>query len=136
LVSLVWYAPAECREFFWMSDPEARHSRNIAARPQVAIVIFDSHEADRRVEGRLPLGDGGRGDRRRRRAGIELFNRKSVDRGLREWTAEDVRAPAKHRLSRGDGAAAVEELKRLSGRALVVFSGAKFAFLATERDLG
>ena len=56
--------------------------------------------------------------------GIELFNRKSVDRGLREWTAEDVRAPAKHRLSRGDEAAAVEELlKRLSGRALVVFSG-------------
>ena len=44
-VSLVWYAPAECREFFWISDPEARHSRNIAARPQVAIVIFDSHEA-------------------------------------------------------------------------------------------
>jgi hypothetical protein len=39
-----------------MSDLEARHSRNIAARPQVAIVIFDSHEADRRVEGRLPLG--------------------------------------------------------------------------------
>ena len=28
-----------------MSDPEARHSRNIAARPQVVIVIFDSHEA-------------------------------------------------------------------------------------------
>ena len=24
--------------------------------------------------------------------GIELFNRRSVDRGLREWTAEDVRA--------------------------------------------
>jgi hypothetical protein len=44
------------------------------------------------VEGRLGLGDGGRGDRRRRGAGIELFNRRSVDRGLREWTAEDVRA--------------------------------------------
>jgi hypothetical protein len=28
-----------------VSDPEVRHSRNIAARPQVAIVIFDSHEA-------------------------------------------------------------------------------------------
>jgi len=28
--------------------------------------------------------------------GIELFNRRSVDRGLREWTAEDVRAPANH----------------------------------------
>jgi hypothetical protein len=28
-----------------VSDPEAKHSRNIAARPQVAIVIFDAHEA-------------------------------------------------------------------------------------------
>lgn len=44
-VSPVWYAPADYREFFWVSDPEARHSRNIAARPQVAIVIFDAHEA-------------------------------------------------------------------------------------------
>ena len=30
--------------------------------------------------------------------GIELFNRRSVDRGLRERTAEDIRAPAKFRL--------------------------------------
>lgn len=44
-VSPVWYVPADYREFFWVSDPEARHSRNIAARPQVAIVIFDSQEA-------------------------------------------------------------------------------------------
>jgi nitroimidazol reductase NimA-like FMN-containing flavoprotein (pyridoxamine 5'-phosphate oxidase superfamily) len=44
-VSPVWYAPVEYREFFWVSDPEARHSSNIAARPRVAIVIFDSHEA-------------------------------------------------------------------------------------------
>jgi hypothetical protein len=27
-----------------VSDPETRHSSNIAARPRVAIVIFDSHE--------------------------------------------------------------------------------------------
>jgi nitroimidazol reductase NimA-like FMN-containing flavoprotein (pyridoxamine 5'-phosphate oxidase superfamily) len=134
-VSPAWYAPAEYREFFWVSDPEARHSRNIAARPQVAIVIFDSHEAGgwKAVYVSATAGEVTGADVER---GIELFNRKSVDRGLREWTAEDVRAPAKHRLSRGDGAAAVEELKRLSGRALVVFSGAKVAFLATERDLG
>ena len=43
-VSPVWCAPVEYREFFWVSDPEARHSSNIAAWPQVAIVIFDSHE--------------------------------------------------------------------------------------------
>jgi hypothetical protein len=38
----VWYAVTDYREFFWVSSPEARHSRNIAVRPQVAIVIFDS----------------------------------------------------------------------------------------------
>ena len=105
-----------------MSDPEARRSRNIAARPQVAIVIFDSHEAGgwKAVYVSATAGEVTGADVER---GIELFNRKSVDRGLREWTAEDVRASAKHRLSRGDGAAAVEELKRLPGRALVVFSG-------------
>lgn len=27
-VSPVWYAPADYREFFWVSDPEARHSRH------------------------------------------------------------------------------------------------------------
>jgi pyridoxine/pyridoxamine 5'-phosphate oxidase len=44
-VSPVLFASEEHREFFWVSDPEARHSTNIAARPRVAIVIFDSHEA-------------------------------------------------------------------------------------------
>ena len=41
-VSPVWYAPEGYSEFFWVSAPEARHSRNLAARPQIAIVIFDS----------------------------------------------------------------------------------------------
>ena len=74
-----------------MSDPEARHSRNIAARPQVAIVIFDSHEAGgwKAVYVSATAGEVTGADVER---GIELFNRRSVDRGLREWTAEDVRA--------------------------------------------
>lgn len=41
-VSPVWYASVEYREFFWVSSPDARHSRNIATRPQVSIVVFDS----------------------------------------------------------------------------------------------
>ena len=40
--SPVWYAPASYRELFWVSKPGARHSQNIAARPEVGIVIFDS----------------------------------------------------------------------------------------------
>src|SRR4051812_21497668 len=38
----VWYAHDDYRDFLWVSRPEARHSRNIAARPELAIVIFDS----------------------------------------------------------------------------------------------
>ena len=40
--SPVWYAAASYREFFWVSKPGARHSQNIAVRPEVGIVIFDS----------------------------------------------------------------------------------------------
>jgi Pyridoxamine 5'-phosphate oxidase len=41
--SPVYFAPDGYAEFFWVSAAEATHSRNIAARPQIGIVIFDSH---------------------------------------------------------------------------------------------
>src|SRR3954466_10173557 len=41
-VSPVWFAPAGADELLWVSSPERRHSRNIATRPEIAIVIFDS----------------------------------------------------------------------------------------------
>jgi uncharacterized protein YhbP (UPF0306 family) len=31
-------------EIFWLSDPAARHSRDIRARPSTAITVFDSHQ--------------------------------------------------------------------------------------------
>ena len=38
--SPVWYAAgSDLREFFWVSSPVARHSSNIAGRPQIGIVI-------------------------------------------------------------------------------------------------
>ena len=40
--SPVWFAVAGHREFYWVSSPEATHSRNIAARPEVGLVVFDS----------------------------------------------------------------------------------------------
>jgi nitroimidazol reductase NimA-like FMN-containing flavoprotein (pyridoxamine 5'-phosphate oxidase superfamily) len=48
-VSPVYYAHEGSERFYWVSSPEATHSRNIAARPEVAIVIFDS---------RAPVGRG------------------------------------------------------------------------------
>ena len=47
--SPVYFAHADYTELYWVSSPEATHSRNIAVRPEVSIVIFDS---------RVPVGAG------------------------------------------------------------------------------
>jgi uncharacterized protein YhbP (UPF0306 family) len=41
-VSPVWFAAEDYRNFHWVSSPDAKHSRNLAAHPAVAIAIFDS----------------------------------------------------------------------------------------------
>jgi hypothetical protein len=48
-LSPVFFTPARYRDFYWVSSPDARHSLNVRARPDVEIVVFDSS--------RLP-GDG------------------------------------------------------------------------------
>ena len=41
-LSPVFFTPARYRDFYWVSSPDARHSRNVRARPDVQIVVFDS----------------------------------------------------------------------------------------------
>ena len=41
-VSPVWFASEDYRSFHWVSSPDAKHSRHLAAHPEVAIAIFDS----------------------------------------------------------------------------------------------
>lgn len=104
-VSPVYYACAGYTEFYWVSSPEATHSRNVAARPQIGIVVFDS---------RAPVGTG-QGvymtaiaeqltgvDLER---GIDVFSRRSVAHGAGEWGLEDVREPAPYRLYRATASA-------------------------------
>jgi hypothetical protein len=104
-VSPVYYAPAGYTEFFWVSSPAATHSRNIAARPQISIVVFDSH---------APIGTGqgvylsavadeltGADVER----GIDVFSRRSVGHGGNEWGLEDVQGPASYRLYRATASA-------------------------------
>ena len=44
--SPVFYATADYTEFYWISPPAAVHSRNLAQRPDISIVIFDSRVAE------------------------------------------------------------------------------------------
>ncbi len=41
-VSPVYFTHADYRDIYWVSSPTAHHSANIAERPAVALVIFDS----------------------------------------------------------------------------------------------
>ena len=97
--SPVYFAHDGYAEFLWVSAPEAAHSRNIAARPQIGIVIFDSH---------APIGTGqgvymsavaeqvGGDDLLR---GIETFSQRSLAHGGAEWTVKHVHAESGLRLT-------------------------------------
>ena len=41
-VSPVFFSADGGTDFYWVSSPESQHSRNIAERPDVSIVVFDS----------------------------------------------------------------------------------------------
>ena len=41
-VSPVWFSLVDYQDAYWLSSPEAHHSRNIQQRPDVSIVVFNS----------------------------------------------------------------------------------------------
>lgn len=102
-VSPVYFAAKDYADFYWISSPEAAHSRNIASRPQISIVIFDS---------RVPPGTGqavymsaaakelAADDVAR---GLEIYPG-PPDRGARTVTAEELRAQGPYRLYRARAA--------------------------------
>ena len=99
-MSPVYFAVRDYTDFYWVSLPDAQHSRNLAARSEVSIVVFDSG---------VPIGTG-QGVYMSARAeelngselerGIEVFSRRSQEHGGRSWNADDVQPPAPHRLFR------------------------------------
>jgi pyridoxine/pyridoxamine 5'-phosphate oxidase len=99
-ISPVWFATASDREFLWVSAPGTRHSRNIAARPEVAIVIFDSTVPVGAAEALYveavaeQLADDEVDE------AIEIYSGRSQACGAGPWTAADVLAPAPFRLYR------------------------------------
>jgi hypothetical protein len=99
-VSPVYYAAADYRAFYWVSSVEAQHSRNLAVRPQLSLVIFDSH---------VPLNTGQAvyisaqaealtGEDLER--GLTLYSRSALAHGGRAMTLADVQPPARYRLYR------------------------------------
>lgn len=98
--SPVYFAHTGFTEFFWVSSPEVTHSRNIAIRPEVSIVIFDSHATIGAGQGVYVSAIAELLEEGATARGIEAFSRRSVSHGGQEWTSEDVRPGAGLRLYR------------------------------------
>lgn len=99
-VSPVFFASADYREFFWISDPQARHSQNLAQRPQTSIVVFDSRVAVNTGQGVYMSAIAEELGGAEAEQGIEIYSRRSVEAGSGELEPEDVQPPAKHRFYR------------------------------------
>lgn len=100
-VTPVWYAQSDYRRFLWISGADRRHSRNVAARPEVSIVIFDSRVAVGSGRAVYMAGVAEELSGQDLEVGAEVFGSAGRAQGLtREWTLEDMRAPAPYRLYR------------------------------------
>jgi nitroimidazol reductase NimA-like FMN-containing flavoprotein (pyridoxamine 5'-phosphate oxidase superfamily) len=92
----VWFATEDHRRFYWVSKPGARHSRNVAERPEIGIAIFDSTvtPGDAQALYMAATAEQVGADE------IGVFARVSAKQGLSAWTAAEVTDPARHRLYR------------------------------------
>jgi pyridoxine/pyridoxamine 5'-phosphate oxidase len=98
--SPVWFATADYHEFFWVSKPGARHSRNLAVRPEIAIVIFDSQVRPGAAKAVYISAVAGEVERADVANGLEVYSARSLAKGLQAWAPEEVLSDAAHRLYR------------------------------------
>ena len=95
----VYFAAAGDREYYWMSRTDARHSRNLAERPRVSLVVFDSTVPPYHGRAVYAIGE------------AHALSGDELDRGLACYpgpssrdatptTREDVTGPSPYRLYR------------------------------------
>jgi hypothetical protein len=97
--SPVWFAMDGHDDLYWISRPEARHSRNIAARAEVGIVVFDSTNPPAARQAVYMRADAHEvGESRAIARGVAAFSRDSLSQGLDGLTVDEVTGVADLRL--------------------------------------
>jgi nitroimidazol reductase NimA-like FMN-containing flavoprotein (pyridoxamine 5'-phosphate oxidase superfamily) len=98
--SPVWFAHAAYRELFWVSAPDSRHSRNIVARPRIAMVVFDSTVAPGTGQAVYMTATAGRvTDPAGIERGMAVFSARLAEDG---WGTDRVTGTARLRLYRAE----------------------------------
>jgi nitroimidazol reductase NimA-like FMN-containing flavoprotein (pyridoxamine 5'-phosphate oxidase superfamily) len=98
--SPVWYATVGYDELIWLSRPEARHSRNLAVRRELGIVIYDSSASIGLGQGAYVEAVGEQVPESELGRCVDAYSRRSVARGGEALTVAEVSDPAPHRLYR------------------------------------
>ena len=101
----VWFAHQGYTDLFWVSRPDARHSRNLAVRPEVGIVVFDSTVPEGSGQAVYVEALAAELDEAGREPGIAIFSRRSETKGAGRWGVADVSGPAPFRLYRARASA-------------------------------
>jgi pyridoxine/pyridoxamine 5'-phosphate oxidase len=96
--SPVYFAHAGYREFIWVSSPDATHSRNLATRPAVSIVIFNSQAPIGAGQGVYMSATATQVDSGDLDRTIEIFSQRSLAHGGATWTVADVTSDSGLRL--------------------------------------
>lgn len=107
-VSPVYFTASKYQEFYWISSPEAKHSRNIAKRSEVSIVIFNSQVPVGKAQAVYMSATAEELTGSELERGLAIYNGRFPDparHGLRDIRLEEVRPPGLYRLYR---ASAVE----------------------------
>jgi hypothetical protein len=98
--SPVWFATADLHDYYWVSRPDARHSANLAARPELGITIFDSQQPPGTGLGVYLSAVGGLVPEQDLDQGLATYSDASQRAGVSAWTRSDVSGRARHRLYR------------------------------------
>ena len=104
-VSPVWFASEDAITFLWISKPGARHSQNIASRPEIAIVVFDSSVAPDDAAALYVDAVAERLDGAERDTAVAAYSRASTAQGLAAFTPDDVAEGARWRMYRATATA-------------------------------
>jgi nitroimidazol reductase NimA-like FMN-containing flavoprotein (pyridoxamine 5'-phosphate oxidase superfamily) len=93
-----WFATEDYRSLYWVSSPDTKHSQNLAVRPEISVVVYDSTQRPGNVMAAYMTGTAALA--LDVAEGIGVFSRVSVREGIGAWGIERVTGDARLRLYR------------------------------------
>jgi nitroimidazol reductase NimA-like FMN-containing flavoprotein (pyridoxamine 5'-phosphate oxidase superfamily) len=96
--SPVWFATEDYHQLYWLSAPSTRHSRNLAVRPELSIVVFDSAVPPYSGQAVYMTATANQVPEDDLEPRLSVFSRVATSHGLKEYGIENVTGDAHLRL--------------------------------------